>query len=223
MTGRRPLVLFGLGDMAEVAHHYFMTDSNYEVIAFTVDRAYLDRENFRGLPVVAFDEVAARFPPAQHEIFVALGYSQLNAARQRKVREASAAGYTLATYVSSRATVLNEGSIGRNCFVLEDNTIQPFAQIGDNVVLWSGNHIGHHSQIGDHCFLASHVVVSGRVTIGERCFIGVNVTIRDNVTVGPRCVLGAGTILLTDAEADGVYSPEATSRSRVPSNRLRKI
>jgi sugar O-acyltransferase (sialic acid O-acetyltransferase NeuD family) len=221
---RRPLVIFGMGDMGEVAHHYFETDSDYEVVAFTADRAYCgDRSEFRGRPIVAFEELEARFSPDGHDLFVALGYSELNAARQRKVEEARRKGYTLATYVSTRATVLNEGRIGANCFILEDNTIQPFVEIGDNVVLWSGNHIGHHAHIGDHCFIASHVVVSGRVRIGERCFIGVNVTIRDNVQIGPRCVLGAGTLLLADAEAEGVYSADATPRSRVPSSRLRKI
>jgi acyl-[acyl carrier protein]--UDP-N-acetylglucosamine O-acyltransferase len=33
-----------------------------------------------------------------------------------------------------------------NCFILEDNTIQPHAQIGANVTLWSGNHVGHQEQ-----------------------------------------------------------------------------
>jgi sugar O-acyltransferase (sialic acid O-acetyltransferase NeuD family) len=223
MTKNRPVVIFGFGDMAEVAHHYFVTDSNYDVVGFTVDRAHCDREAFQGLPVVAFDEVTRRFPPTTHDLFVAVGYSGLNAVRQRKFEEARGKGYTLASYVSSRATVLNDGRIGANAFVLEDNTIQSFVEIGEDVVLWSGNHIGHHSRIGDHCFIASHAVISGRVIIGERCFIGVNVTIRDNITVGPRCVLGAGTLLLSDVEADGVYSPEATPRSRVPSNRLRRI
>ncbi|MBM4200304.1 MAG: transferase, partial [Gammaproteobacteria bacterium] len=108
-------------------------------------------------------------------------------------------------------------------FILEDNTLQPFAHIGNNVTLWSGNHIGHHSSIHDHCFVASHVVVSGGVEIGEQCFVGVNATLRDHIKIGPRCVLGAGTILLGDAEPEGVYIAQSTDRSRVPSSRLRQI
>ena len=50
---------------------------------------------------------------------------------------------------------------GDNCFILEDNTVQPFVTIGNNVTLWSGNHIGHDSVIEDDCFISSHVVVSG--------------------------------------------------------------
>lgn len=217
------LVIFGTGDIAELAHYYFTKDSGCHVVAFTVDAEFIKADTFCGLPVVPFEEVAARFPPDAHSLFVALSYSRLNQLRQQKYEASKALGYRLVSYVSSRASVLNDGRIGDNCFVLEDNTIQPFVTIGNNVTLWSGNHIGHHSTIRDHCFIASHVVVSGGVEIGESCFIGVNATLRDHIKVGERCVLGVGAILLADAEPEGVYMEPGSERSRVPSTRLRKI
>jgi sugar O-acyltransferase (sialic acid O-acetyltransferase NeuD family) len=220
---KKPLVIFGAGDIAQLAHYYFNTDSDYEVVAFTVDAAYLTESSQCGLPVVAFEEVAQLYPPQDHDFFVALSYAGLNTLRRDKFLAASVLGYRLASYVSSRASVLNAGRIGTNCFILEDNTIQPFAVIGDNVTLWSGNHIGHHSRIGDHSFVASHAVISGGVEIGERCFIGVNATLRDHIRVGDACVIGAGALLLVDAEAGGVYVGAATERSRVPSSKLRKL
>ena len=220
---KRKLVIFGCGDIGELAHFYFSADSDYEVVAFTVDAAFAPGPTFCGLPVVAFEEIVARFPPKEVHLFVALSYSKLNAVRKDKYLGAKALGYRLASFVSSRATVLNGGRIGENCFIFEDNTIQPFVTLGDNVTLWSGNHIGHHSVIGSHCFIASHVVVSGGVEIGEQCFVGVNATLRDHIKVGARCVIGAGALLLSDAEADGVYIGPATERSKVPSCRLRGI
>jgi sugar O-acyltransferase (sialic acid O-acetyltransferase NeuD family) len=218
-----PLVIFGTGDIAQLAHHYFSRESHREVVAFTVDRQYITSPTFCDVPVVAFEDVAQRYPPSQHELFIALSYSKLNALRKDKYLAAKALGYRLASFISSRATVLNEGRIGDNCFIFEDNTIQPFVTIGSNVTLWSGNHIGHHSTIKDHCFIASHVVVSGGVEIGECTFIGVNATLRDHIKVGERCVIGAGALLLADAEPEGVYIGPATERSKVPSSRLRKI
>jgi sugar O-acyltransferase (sialic acid O-acetyltransferase NeuD family) len=219
----KPLVIFGIGEIGELACHYFRTDSGRRVDGFTVDGAYVKEARFQGLPVIAFEDLAAAFPPDTHDIFVAVSYTKLNAIRREKYLAAKAAGYGIASYVSTRATVLNGGRIGENCLILEDNTVQPFVTIGNNVTVWSGNHLGHHSTIRDHCFLASHVVVSGGVEIGESCFIGVNVTLRDHIRVGERCVLGAGALLLEDAEAGGVYVGQATERSRVPSSRLRKI
>lgn len=220
---KKPLVIFGAGDIAQLAHYYFSTDSAYEVVAFTVDAAYITSNEFCGLPVVPFDELENRYSRDTHEIFVALSYSKLNQVRKEKYLAVKALGYRRASYVSSHATVLNDGRIGENCFILEDNTIQPFVTIGNNVTLWSGNHIGHHSTVHDHCFIASHVVISGGVDIGEFCFIGVNATLRDHIKVGEKCVVGAGVLLLADAAPEGVYIGTATERSRVPSTKLRKI
>lgn len=220
---KKKLVVFGAGDIAQLAYYYFNSDSDYEVVAFTVDRDFMQSPEFCDLPVAPFDEVAHRFPPDSYWFFVALSYSRLNQLRKEKYLAAKALGYRLASFVSSRATILNDGRIGENCFILEDNTIQPFVTIGNNVVLWSGNHIGHHSVIKDHTFIASHAVISGGVEIGEQCFIGVNATLRDHIRIDDKCVIGAGALLLANAEADGVYLGTATERSKVPSSRLRKI
>jgi sugar O-acyltransferase (sialic acid O-acetyltransferase NeuD family) len=220
---KKPLVIFGTGDIAQLAHLYFSSDSEYKVVAFTVDAAYINSALFCGLPVIAFEDITKSFSPGNCEMFVALSYSKLNALRKEKYHSVKSMGYRLASYISSRATILNEGRIGENCFIFEDNTIQPFVTVGNNVTLWSGNHIGHHSTIRDHCFIASHVVVSGGVEIGEQCFVGVNATLRDHIKIGERCVIGAGSLLLADAEPEGVYIGPATERSRVPSTRLRGI
>ena len=219
----KSLIIFGTGDIAQLAHYYFTHDTDYEVVAFTVDAEYKQTKEFCGLPVVPFEDVLRQFPPRKHELFVALSYTNLNQVRKEKYLSAKSMGYHIARYISSRATVLNDFRFGENCFILEDNTIQPFVTIGNNVTLWSGNHIGHHSTIHDHCFLASHIVVSGGVDIGEECFIGVNATLRDHIRIGKKCVIGAGTLILANADPEDVYIGEATSRANVPSTRLTKL
>ena len=220
---RKQLVIFGVGEFAQLAHFYFKLNAEFEVVAFTVDAAYLKESYFCGLPVVPFEEILKLYPPDECDMFIALGYSKMNMVRKERYLAAKSIGYKLATYVSSCASILNEGRIGDNCFIFEDNTVQPFVTIGNNVTLWSGNHVGHHSTIGDHSFVASHAVISGNVEIGEQCFIGVNATLRDHIKIGVRCVIGAGALLLADAEPEGVYLGVASDRSRVPSTRLREI
>lgn len=219
----RPLVIFGTGQIAELAWFYFTHDSDFEPVAFTVDREFMDRESLMGLPVIPFDELPARFSPEAADVFVALSYAKINAIRTQKVQQVRAAGYHTPSYISSRASTFPGFEPGGNCFILEDNTIQPFAQIGDNVTLWSGNHIGHHSVIEDNNFISSHVVISGGVRVGQGCFVGVNSTVRDHVTIGARCVIGAGSLITADAEPEGVYASPSSERSRVPSTRLRNI
>jgi sugar O-acyltransferase (sialic acid O-acetyltransferase NeuD family) len=220
---KKNLIIFGSNELAEMSHYYFSNDSNYNIQAFCLDGEYIKEPSFLNLPVIAFEEIRSQFPPNANSLFVALSYSKINALRKEKFLAAKSLGYQLPSYISSKASILNEGAIGENCFILEDNTIQPFVKIGNNVTLWSGNHIGHHSVIHDHSFISSHVVVSGGVEVGEQCFIGVNATLRDRIKVGARTVIGAGSLLLKSAEPDGVYIGNATDRSRVPSNRLKGI
>jgi sugar O-acyltransferase (sialic acid O-acetyltransferase NeuD family) len=217
------VVIFGVGQIAEVVHFYLTHDSEFRVSAFTVDAAYLKDTAFLGLPVVPFEEIQAQYPPSRYGFFVAVSYKDVNRFRAEKVSSAEAKGYQLISYVSSKASVWPGLKVGANTFIMEDNTVQPFARIGNDVIVWSGNHIGHHSIISDHCFIASHVVISGSVTVGEYSFIGVNATIRDNVTIGKSCVIGAGALILHDTKDFEVYSEQKTEPSKVPSNRLPHI
>jgi hypothetical protein len=47
------IVVFGTGEIAELADFYFTHDSEFEVAGFTVDEAYLTEARFRDRPVVA--------------------------------------------------------------------------------------------------------------------------------------------------------------------------
>jgi len=195
VSGKSKLVIFGLEDFADLAFEYFTHDSDYEVVAFTVDRQYLESDRKFDVPVVAFEELEDRFPADSHDMFVAMVYGRLNQLRAETCAKAKAKGYSLATYISSHAFVWRNVEIGENCFIFEDNTVQPFVTIGDDVILWSGNHIGHHSRIGNHCFITSHVVVSGWNRIGDYCFIGVNSTLANNTVLGDSCWVSHGAVL----------------------------
>ena len=202
------LIIFGAGDIARLAGLYFTRDSEHEVVAFTVDGQYLSGDSFCDLPLVAFERVAELYPPCDYKMFVALSYAKMNGVRAEKYLRARETGYELVSYVSSRCSFLTDHPVGDNCFILEDNTIQPFVKIGNNVTLWSGNHIGHDAVIDDHCFLASHIVVSGYVHISRNCFIGVNATLRNSITIAPETLIGAGAVIMKDTVEKGVYLPQ---------------
>src|SRR4051812_23626003 len=219
----RKLILLGDSAFAEVAFEYFTHDSPYEVVAFAVERAHLKRPELFGRPVVALEDLPARYAASDHWFYAAVVYTQLNRLRARLYHAAKEMGYRPASYVSPRAFVWRNARLGEHCFVFENNVIQPFATVGDNVVLWSGNHIGHHSKVGDHCFVSSHVVVSGFCDIGESCFLGVNATLGNNVTVGADCLLGAGAVVTKDVPADTIVKGPAGEASKVSARVYSKV
>lgn len=199
------VLIFGAGDIARLAHFYFSRDSEHDVVGFAVDEGFRDVGELRGLPVVEMSEALSRFPPESCAMFVALSYTRMNRVRAEKYQSAKTMGYELVSYISTRCSYLSETPPGDNCFILEDNTVQPFVTIGNNVTLWSGNHIGHDSTIEDHCFISSHVVVSGHVRVKSYCFIGVNATLRNSVTIGEQTLIGAGAAVMKDTRPKGVY------------------
>jgi sugar O-acyltransferase (sialic acid O-acetyltransferase NeuD family) len=199
------IVIVGEGETAELAYEYFTYDSPYEVVAFSVERAYAKRESLFDLPIVAFEEVTTLYDPARHKIFVAISYTQLNRVRARLYHQAKEKGYQVVSYVSSKAFVWRNVEIGENCFILEDNTLQYAVRVGNNVVLWSGNHVGHQTVIRDNVFVSSHVVISGYCEIGENCFLGVNSCIANNVKIAKDCLIGMGAVVNKDTEERKVY------------------
>ena len=200
----KKLAIFGTGQIATLAAYYFDKDSDYEVECHIIEKGFGEDSLFLNKPVLEMAEFLEKFPPGAVEVFVAVGYHKRNYTRSRLYEYFKSLKYQLASYISSRATILNNQNFGEHCFVLENNTIQPYVEVGKNVFLWSGNHIGHHSVIRDNCFISSHVVISGGVTIGRNSFIGVNASIRDGIQIGEGSVIGAGALVMKSLKEDSL-------------------
>lgn len=200
----KKLVIFGAGEIGQLARYYFQRDSEYDVVGFTADDAFVQEELFEGLPLIPFSRVKDHFPPDQFFMHVALSYRKLNRIRAEKYTAAKAAGYTLPSYVCSRSVYWDDLTLGDNCFILENQTIQPTVKIGSNVMIWSGNHLGHASVIGDHTYIASHVCISGHTKIGTHCFFGVNAATRDFVRIGDSVFIAMGACVTKDVKDGAV-------------------
>lgn len=215
------VVIFGIQDFASLAHFYLKHDTPHEVVAFSVTRDYMPMEGkFEGLPVIPFEEIESSLSPNDHEFFAPMSHKHMNKLRQGIYEQIKAKGYSLISYISSKATIFPDTPVGDNCFILEDNTIQPFVKIGNNVVLWSGNHIGHHSTIKDHVLFTSHVVLSGHCTVEPYSFFGVNATIRDGVTIAEGSLIAMSASITRDTEPWGVYKGIPAQKGSVLSHDL---
>lgn len=203
------VIIFGTGSFAQLVHFFLQKDSPHEVVGFTVNESHISGKELMGLPVLPFETLERTHPPDAFKMYVAVGYRKVNQIRAAIYSEAKRKGYELVSYISSQCSYWGE-SVGDNCFIFEDNTIQPFVKIGSDVIMWSGNHIGHHSSIGDHCFISSHVVISGHVNVGPYCFIGVNATTRDSISIGESCVIGAGSLIMKSTKNKEVYITKRT-------------
>ncbi len=215
------VIVFGVKDFAQLARFYLQHDSPHEVVAFSVNEKYLpEQRSFEELPVVAFEGIEKSYPPADFRFFAPMSPRRMNRLRESVYKQIKDKGYELISYVSSKATVFSGVPIGDNCFILEDNTIQPFAAIGNNVVLWSGNHIGHHSVVKDHVSFTSHVVLSGHCVVEPFCFFGVNATIRNHLLIAEGSLIAMSAAVTRDTEPWGVYKGNPAKRGDLSSKDL---
>jgi sugar O-acyltransferase (sialic acid O-acetyltransferase NeuD family) len=200
------IIIFGLNDPAEMAHFYLnqleFNEKRPLQVAFTVHKKYIKNSEFKGLPVVPWEEIDKYYNPLDYHLFAPIIDNKL---REKIYKEGKDKGYSFYSYVSPYCFDFTRDKIGENCFILEQNTLQPFTHIGNNVILWSGNHIGHHSVIEDNCFITSHVVISGHCLIKQGAYLGVNSTIRDGVTIGENCIIGMGSLVTKDTESNKIY------------------
>lgn len=195
-------IIFGINDLAELAWYYLTNENKTDIpVAFTVNKEYLTQDTFHDLPVIPFEELEQYYSPLEYNLFAPIANNIL---REKIYNEGKQKGYKFISYISSKCTNFAK-SIGENCFILEDNTLQPFTTIGNNVVLWSGNHIGHHSTIEDNVFFTSHVVMSGHCYIKKGSFLGVNSTIRDGITIGENCIIGMGSLVTRNTDNNSTY------------------
>ncbi|EOZ2160178.1 acetyltransferase [Campylobacter coli] len=217
------LVIIGAGETANLAHEYFVHDSNYNVVAFAVHSEYRQEDKFKNLPLIDFENLSTLYPKDEFYIFIALASERLNYNRAKIYQEIKKLGYKCATYVSSKAFVWHNVQIGENCFILENNTLQPFVKIEDNVTLWSGNHIGHQSIIKNNVFISSHVVISGFCEIGENTFMGVNSCIADGVKIAKDNFIALGSVINKDTEENKIYRGNPAEASKISAKKFCKV
>ena len=215
------VVIVGAKQLARRMYVYLTEDAGRDVPAFAVHREYLADTEILGAPVVALEELERTHPPAEHEVCVALGFLQMNAARARVCDELRARRYRLASYRSTLAKVWPHATVGsENTLLLDATVVGPFARIGDDVIL-NGCNVNHDAVVDDHCFIATGATIGGEARIGANAFVGLNATVRNGVTVAPRCVIGAGAFVKRDTEEGEVYSAGATEPLRIRSWELR--
>lgn len=215
------VIIFGTGDISQIANQYLSKDDRYEVAAFVMDKEYISESEFEGKPVVEFESLNDNYPPENYKLFIPLSYTNINKLREEKFLQSKEKGYECISYISPKSFIADNVTIGENCFIFEDNTLQPYVSIEDNCILWSGNHIGHHSTVRRNCFISSHVVIAGGCDIGRNSFLGVNSTLRDHISIGKYNVIGAGALILSTTADDNVFVEKATPLSSKSSHDLK--
>ena len=182
---------------------YFDHDSDYEVVAFTVDGAVpRSRARSPGGRSSPYEEIARSHPPDSHELFVAVSYQKMNQVRAEKYGSAKAMGYSLARYVSSKAITWPTLSLGDNTFVMEANVVQPFAtdRLQHDTVVGQS----HRPPFAHRQPLLPGVAHRGLRRTSRSATTASSAStprLRDGIRLAERCLIGAGATVMQGHEA----------------------
>lgn len=202
------LVIFGIGDLAGLLYYYLNNDSNYEVVAFCVDKQYLNSKIFNNLPVYALEDIDNYYNASEVKFILALGYSSMRF-REIVYDKIVKLGFELINYISSKAIVAENVKLGFNNIILQGVVLEPNVEIGNNNIIWSSSIICHDVKIGNHNFIAAGSICGGFSHVKNLCFIGFNSTIIDNIIVENETLIGAKSLLIknTDSHTKWFGSP----------------
>jgi len=199
------LILYGDSNYAELVKYYFESDTEYRVVAFCVDRAFRQREEIGGLPVVAFEELVSLYDPRKYSLFAAIGYKSMRV-KKALYEKAAATPFPIASYISPKAIVDASNTIGENCMVLPGAILEPFANLEENCFINTGSTVCHHSKIRAHSFLAARSLVGGYSEVGENSFLGFQSTVLQQLVLAPETLVAANSLLMHNSEISTMYA-----------------
>lgn len=216
------IIIWGIGQISQVLTFYIQKYTQYKICAYTLDKEYMgDKNEFNGIPVIAFEEIEKHFSPNEYKMALIMGYKNLNRYREERYLQAKAKGYDFINYISPHSLVETE-CIGKNVFILGQCHIQPFTEIGNNCILWSDTMIGHHTMISDNCFFAG-AKIAGFVKIKRNCFLGNCSMIADGIIIGQHSVIGQSCHILKDVKDYSVFVSKQTKRLDLTSEEIKEI
>lgn len=220
---RKKLLIFGTGPSADVAFQIFQEFTNYIIEGFILDEKFIEKRKHLNKPVYPYEEIKKSASFKEIEIFVSIGYSNLNTTRRLKCEQVCEDGFVLASMVHPEAKLPANFKHGNNCFIMNDVHIHPYVEIGNNNFIWSGVTLCHHVTVGSHCWFTSGSLVAGNSIVGSHCFLGASSTITNNIKIGNHCFVGAGSLVTKNMANQTVIIREGDKPYRLNSEQFLKL
>lgn len=204
---RENILIFGNTKFAEMIGYYIKTETNDNLIGFTVDKKYFGNKAVMEGTIFPFEEIDTIFSKDEVKILPVIGYKQMNNIRKELLNRVKEKGYRITSFVHPTAKIAANCSLGEGNIFLEDALVQPFVSIGSGNVFWSKVNISHHTKIGDFNYFAPSASVSGNVTIGSNCFLGNNCTVKNDISIHNYTLIGAGAYVSQNTKEYSVIVP----------------
>lgn len=204
----KEIIIVGNNNFADLMRYYWEKDARRKVVAFAVEEIYISEKIHDNLPVVPLESLEKKYSPYSYAISLCVGYSKMNAIREKLYKICYEKGYEIENFKHSSAVIADDVSVGNGNIFLAGAIVEPFCKIGDANLFFAGATISHNDTIGNYNFFGGNSVVTGFVNIKNNCFIGANATIKNELSIPSYVLLGAGAYLRETPNEYDVIVPE---------------
>lgn len=125
--------------------------------------------------------------------YAIVGFGQIKSykLRENSFKNLKKIGFKLPSIISNFAYFSNKSKIGEGSIVMHGVVVNAFSSIGVNCILNSNSTIEHDVKIGNNCHVAAGAVINGGVTVGNGTFIGSGSVIKEGIKIGKDCIISA--------------------------------
>jgi len=142
-------VIVGNSDYAHMLYGYMIEREEDEIVAFSVEKAFIDSAELHGKKVVAYEEIEKCFSPEDVQLLLAVGYSGMNDVKEKLFYLYKEKGYRFGTYIHPSAIIGKDVVLGEGNIIFEGTIIQNGCMIGDANSFFVRTTIAHDCVIGN--------------------------------------------------------------------------
>lgn len=208
----KKVVVYGSAILSQMLFYDSVGNPNFKIACFTMDDGYYSSDELAGLPMIRFGEIKELYPAKQYDLLALFdGYTRQRD-REKMYDKAKSTGYTLRNYISARADVAPDITMGDNNVIMALSHIGFGGTMGNNNLIRQNVYLGHQFTMGSHNIITAGCTLGGRCQIGNNCYIGLGSTVLNSTRLADDTLVGAGSVVIRDTEP---YSKNVGNPSRV--------
>ena len=139
--------------------------------------------------------------------YAIIGFGQIKSSKLREkcFKNLKKIGYKLPSIISKNCYFSKNSNIGEGSIVMHGVVVNAFSSIGVNCILNTNSTIEHDVVIGNNCHIAGGAVVNGGVRIGNGTFVGSGAVIKQGIKIGNNCIVRANTFINKNLKNNEIF------------------
>ena len=200
----KEIILIGAGGHAKSCLDVISTHNKKFKITGLVD----NKKNYKtilNLKILGQDKDLNKIFKKYKYALIAFGQIKTSKLRENCFKNLKKIGFILPSIISKNSYFSKYSTIGEGSIVMHGVVVNGFSSIGKNCIINTNSTIEHDVKIGNNCHVAGGAVINGSAIIGDGTFIGSGSVVKQGVKIGRNCLISANTFVRKDIKNNQIF------------------